>query len=193
MTASTLLETLAARGVMVRADGDTLRIKPVRLVRDLDAAIREHKPALLNLLSAQSTLEAAGAPPRDDATWDADQCLWLWRHWIIRTCASIELEKSMLGGTSAPPVKLPALRPHPATPEDIAFAESIMRIANTFLRAKRLKYNRWSIEGERYSHDATLRLAAHRTGQTSNGMPLSVDTGAAYRESQSTLTKGANQ
>jgi hypothetical protein len=58
MTASTLLETLQSRGVTVRADGGTLRIKPFRLARDLDAAIRDNKPELLELLTGgtQSTL-----------------------------------------------------------------------------------------------------------------------------------------
>jgi hypothetical protein len=114
---------------------------------------------------SQGTLEAAGAPPREGATWDGDQCVWRWNHWIMRTRASIELEKSMLGGTSAPPVKLPAPRPYPATPDDIALAESIMRIANTFPDAQRLRSGRFQIEGKIYDKEEALLLAAHRNRQ----------------------------
>jgi hypothetical protein len=70
MTAATLLKTLQSRGVTVRADGDTLWIKPFRLARDLDAAIRDNKSAILELLAAgapdsgtQSTL--SGVPDSD--------------------------------------------------------------------------------------------------------------------------------
>jgi hypothetical protein len=47
----TLLDTLAARGVSIRADGDTLKLRPVEAIPDLLPEIRQLKPALLEFLS----------------------------------------------------------------------------------------------------------------------------------------------
>jgi len=51
MTATALLDTLAARGVSIRADGDTLKLRPMEAIPDLLPEIRQLKPALLEFLS----------------------------------------------------------------------------------------------------------------------------------------------
>ena len=82
MGARELLSDLAAEGMSVAADGDTLVIRPASKLTDtMRAALREAKPALLVLLSASATepherhyrLSAAEADrchaePWDDAT-----------------------------------------------------------------------------------------------------------------------------
>jgi len=51
METTALLDTLAARGVSIRAEGDKLKVKPMEAIPDLVPEIRELKPALLEFLS----------------------------------------------------------------------------------------------------------------------------------------------
>ena len=59
----------------------------------------------------QSTLSTPGSTPREGAEWLPDRCVWKWRHWIMRTPASIELERAMLHSKV---MALPELHPSPA-------------------------------------------------------------------------------
>jgi hypothetical protein len=64
----TLVKTLEARGVMLRPDGDRLRVYPVEaLTHDELAALREHKAAVLTLLTAPAPSPSAADDPDDIA------------------------------------------------------------------------------------------------------------------------------
>lgn len=86
-----ILAELSRRGVTVRAEGGTLRVKPRRVLDDnLLALIREHKPEILKLVS--NGIAPCGSPycagcydigdglkihpPKASAEWEA----WL-RKW----------------------------------------------------------------------------------------------------------------
>ncbi len=75
MTTLALLETIKARGVTIRAQGEALYVKPLRLVRDLDSDIREHRPALLLFLQKTHgdtfPSDASGAPEYSGSRFDA--------------------------------------------------------------------------------------------------------------------------
>jgi hypothetical protein len=51
MVPTALLDTLAARGVSIRAEGGVLKLKPMEAIPDLLPEIRHLKPALLEFLS----------------------------------------------------------------------------------------------------------------------------------------------
>jgi hypothetical protein len=57
MTAADLLERLNEKGVVARADGPTLRLRPAdRLTPEEISELRAHKPALLQLLGYHAAL-----------------------------------------------------------------------------------------------------------------------------------------
>lgn len=116
MNAPSLLACLKAVGVRVALEDDSLSLDaPHGVLTDtLLNSIKTLKPELLSLLStapdespcgtlsAQSTADPE-PPPREGATWDATLCVWRWRHWIMRTPRSIELERALLQIESAAP------------------------------------------------------------------------------------------
>ncbi len=116
MELHTLLDSLSSRGAVLSLKSGVVNVRPRSVLTDNDrAAIREHKPALLSLL--QSTLAPPGLPPRDGATWDAEKCVWRWRHWIMRTPASIALERALLARQDSELMALPEIYRNPATPQ----------------------------------------------------------------------------
>ncbi len=79
MDLTTLLHTLSTRGVVLRVQGEALGVEPRGAVAGLEDAIRQHKPALLELLARSGgRLEPEelrrcaggwGAPTRDPDPW----------------------------------------------------------------------------------------------------------------------------
>ncbi len=163
MSAQFLLDSLSFRGASVTVEAGVLYVAPRAILTDDDrAAIREHKPALLSLLSQstlqskvaapdavletasqsplepvevapepiQSTLAPPGPPPRDGATWDADKCVFRWRHWIMRTPASIALERAMLARQDSDLMALPEIYRNPATPQSTLAISSLDTMKN---------------------------------------------------------------
>ncbi len=64
-----LVAELEHRGIELEADGDKLKFRPVEAAADLREHIREHKPALIALLSA---VRPATAEEVERARWTAD-------------------------------------------------------------------------------------------------------------------------
>src|SRR6187431_2025216 len=61
MTASSLLETLAARGIVLRVSGDKLRFHPSELLSAEELlAVREHKAALIELVQNSKPTTSKG-------------------------------------------------------------------------------------------------------------------------------------
>ncbi len=112
--------------------------KPIQSTLKLNSAAPHEAPEIASqstLASSetetpapQSTLDAPEPPPRDGATWMPDKCVWHWRHWIMRTRLSIELEKSMLAAQHRKIMALPELYPNPATPQSTLAALSLSKM-----------------------------------------------------------------
>ncbi len=129
MELHTLLDSLSSRGAVLSLKSGVVNVRPRSVLTDNDrAAIREHKPALLSLL--QSTLAPPGLPPRDGATWDAEKCVWRWRHWIMRTPASIALERALLARQDSELMALPEIYRNPATPQSTLAISSLDTMKN---------------------------------------------------------------
>jgi hypothetical protein len=77
MRAETILSTLRRRGIRLRADGDQLVVEAPEGVLDesVRAAIRDHKPELLRLVSRQAANEGSHRPADDG---NGARLLW-WR------------------------------------------------------------------------------------------------------------------
>ncbi len=95
MNALALLDNLRARGVGMAPDGDRLSLDapPGVLTPKVLAALAAKKAELLVLLQSESA--GPEQPPREGATWDDARKVWRWRHWIMRTRLSLELESAL--------------------------------------------------------------------------------------------------
>jgi hypothetical protein len=105
MNATALLSALRSQGVQIAIDDDQIALDAPSgvLTPKVLLAVGAAKSDLLKVLKnetrfrgRQSTLTAPEKPPREGATWDAAACVWRWRHWVMRTPASIEAERAMI-------------------------------------------------------------------------------------------------
>jgi hypothetical protein len=84
MTPTALLDTLAARGVSIRADGGALKLKPMEAIPDLLPEIRQLKPALLEFLSHSPLMqEMLTAHPELNNPADVAELLEYFDEWPL--------------------------------------------------------------------------------------------------------------
>jgi tubulysin polyketide synthase-like protein len=88
--ATDLLEELSRRGVAVRADGETIRLKPrVLLNEGLLSRVKAHKPEILAVLSA---LPARCSP----TCYEIEPGEWIHHPWDgCKTCLTLSREKPL--------------------------------------------------------------------------------------------------
>lgn len=128
MTASALVATLRARGVILEPNGDRLRVRPATAVTSEEVeTLRRLKPEVLRLLATGA--EAAPAPPAGRALWspwpEALPGAGAWRRIPFTPCAICP--RWTFASYGAAPLCLDCATAR-TTPARVAYREALRRV-----------------------------------------------------------------